>query len=563
MSETNNTDDGADDVEKLAGDDGDARGPEFVTRNSFKRSEVGSTGLIRYGDAVDEEWHRALKGRSGVRVLREMRDNDSTIGSSFYAMNATMRQVPWTAQPANHPRGAEAAEFLTSCFRDMTHTYSELLTEALSHVWFGWALFEKVYKLRVGATGDARTSSRYNDGRIGIRNIAIRAQETLDGWEFDEDGSILGMYQLAAPKFERVFLDMEDCILFRTELSKNNPEGRTILRNAYRPWFFLKRLEEIEAIGIERDLVGLPVMELPISYFGAKAPQDKIEARRNYGRLISQIRRNDQEGVVIPAELNTDGKPSGYKLSLLSTGGTRAINIEAAIQRKAKAIGQVMLTHFIFIGMDGVGTQAAAGSFIDVFNTALGSILDSIEETLDRSLTAELMTLNGYPVESWPRWKHGDIQKADARSLAETILKLVQANTLTPDSPLEDFLRSELRLPERNDEDLPRSKEELDAMTGEAEARGMETAQMAAESSAAASLVDLTSAMAALLEIGDKELLQATRLQYAAQLGVKPPAELAPELLEKPDPVPVVVPGQPAPAPGAKPAPPKPPAKPA
>lgn len=52
-------------------------------------------------------------------------------------------------------------------------------------------------------------------------------------------------------------------MLFRTESVKDNPEGRSILRNAYRSWYFKRRIQEIEAIGIERDLAGLPVIHAP------------------------------------------------------------------------------------------------------------------------------------------------------------------------------------------------------------------------------------------------------------------------------------------------------------
>ncbi|WP_155274431.1 hypothetical protein [Piscirickettsia salmonis] len=45
--------------------------------------------------------------------------------------------------------------------------------------------------------------------------------------------------------------------MFRTTSRKGNPEGRSILRNAYQPWYYKKNLESIESIGIERNLVGL------------------------------------------------------------------------------------------------------------------------------------------------------------------------------------------------------------------------------------------------------------------------------------------------------------------
>jgi hypothetical protein len=108
---------------------------------------------------------------------------------------------------------------------------------------------------------DGKTRSKYTDGKIGWRKMPIRSQETLQRWVFDESGGNMGMVQLAPPKYETTFLPIEKCLLFRSTTIKNNPEGRSFLRNAYRPWFYKKRLEEIEGIGIERDLAGLPVAQ--------------------------------------------------------------------------------------------------------------------------------------------------------------------------------------------------------------------------------------------------------------------------------------------------------------
>ena len=33
-----------------------------------------------------------------------------------------------------------------------------------------------------------------------------------------------------------------------------------MLRNSYRSWYYKKRLEEFESVGVERDLAGLPMV---------------------------------------------------------------------------------------------------------------------------------------------------------------------------------------------------------------------------------------------------------------------------------------------------------------
>ena len=93
--------------------------------------------------------------------------------------------------------------------------------------------------------------------------MPIRAQETLFRWVFDGTGGIKAMVQMAPPGYTQRVIPIEKSLLFRTGHPQGQPRGLAILRNAYRPWFFKKRLEEFEAIGVERDLAGMPVARCP------------------------------------------------------------------------------------------------------------------------------------------------------------------------------------------------------------------------------------------------------------------------------------------------------------
>ncbi len=474
--------------------------------------EIGTSGLIRYGDDISDEWLLAMQGTRGVRVIREMKDNDPTIGSSLYVMDSTVRKVPWRMDRApDHALAEEAAVFAEQCMADMSHTWQDFLGEAMSQVPFGWVLFEKVFKIRNGRSAKGTPSSKQSDGKLGIRKLAIRAQETCDGWAFDDEGGISGMYQVAAPLFKRVLIPIESAVLFRPQLAKNNPMGRSLLRNAYRPWFFLKRLEELEAIGIEREYVGLGKQELPLSYFDSNAPADKRAAILAYAKQLQQLRRNESDGMVCPTELDKDGKPTGFKFSLVTSGGARAMDITAAITRHRQSIGQVLLTTFIFLGMDKVGAQALSMDLTDLFAASLGSILDSIEETFDRFVMAELMELNGYPPEAWPRWRHGDVEKADITPLANALAKLVDSGLLTPDGTLEDYLRTEARLPEKDEsEEEPERGADLD---GDVDTSDVE---------------ELTTAIEKLMAAGDTEMANQLRDALAMKLGLPSPSPLQP-----------------------------------
>lgn len=400
---------------------------------------IGLPGFVRYGGRVYEEWHPRLQGQLGVRVYREMRDNDATIGAALNLTNNVLRQVPWHAEPADGSEEAKAwAEFLEDCLDDMQGTWEDFMSEVLSMLWFGWSLFEKTYKKR-------------GDGRIGVDSIEIRAQETLDDWLY-EGNDLVGFWQSASPLYQRVLIPIEKCILFRTESNKGSPEGRSLLRNAYRAWYFLKRLQELEAVGIERDLVGLPVIELPPAYLEANAPAEKKSARAAFERMIQQIRRNDHEGLLFPAELDREGKPTQFKLRLLASGGSRQIDVSTPIQRYQREIAMNFSTQFQMLGSAGSsGSWALSSDQTDMYGLSLGAILDSVEDTFNRFFVRELFALNGVPVELTPRFVHGDIERRDVSKFTESITSLVDAGVVTPDPSLEAHVREEVGLPPIDD----------------------------------------------------------------------------------------------------------------
>ena len=418
-----------------------------------KTGTLGKTGLEQYSGYVQEEFHDALRGRDGIRIYREMSRNDAVVGSVLYAITSLIQQTPWRAEPADRSEEAIAqAKFLTEVMNDMSHTWDEFLSECLSMVPYGWSYFEKVYKNRRGDSKSPKNRSRHNDGKLGIRKIAIRSQDSLDRWDFDSDGGINGMWQTAAPNYIPTFIPISKSVLFRIGVYKNNPEGSSLLRNAFRSWYFLKRLQEIEAVGIERDLVGLPVFEVPLEYLDENAEPGKKLMYEEFKKMIQQVRRNEHEGMVIPTELDEDGKPTGFKFRLASTGGSRAIDIHKSIVRYEQRIAMTMLASFIMMGLDKVGSFSLSDNITNIFATSLGAMLDSVEETFNRFVVEDIMKLNGVKQDLWPRWKHGDIEKPDLEKLGKFVANMSAIGAINSDPTLEDFIRELAGFPAKDEE---------------------------------------------------------------------------------------------------------------
>lgn len=418
-------------------------------------SEFGSTGLRHSGGTVFEEFLPTLRGRRGSRIYREMRDNDPVIGSILYAVEKVITRLDWRVDPfkdksadgETDPKDIEVSEFVDSCLNDMSESWDVTLSSILSMLVFGYSYHEIVYKIRGGDSKDPQRKSNYDDGKIGWRKFPIRAQETLWQWMFDEDGGIQGMIQ-SDPSASALVrpIPIEKALLFRMSNSKNNPEGRSLLRNAYRPWYYKHRIEEIEAIGIERDLAGLPIAYLPPEYLSSSASADQIQVRTAVEQIVQNVKRNEQEGLVFPLQYDQQGNKM-FDIALLSTGGSRQFDTDKIIQRYDQRIAMSVLSDFILLGHEQVGSFALGTQKMDLWTMAVDAIATSIAEVVNQHAIPRLMKLNNMDVSRLPVLVYGDVARVDVAEIADYVSKLANSGMIISDPNLEDYLREVGGLP--------------------------------------------------------------------------------------------------------------------
>jgi len=324
--------------------------------------------------------------------------------------------------------------------------------EILTFLVYGHSLHELVYKRRCGDSLDPSMRSKYIDGRIGWRKMPIRSQDTLYRWQFDENGGIQGAIQIAPPRYISTFLPVEKTLLFRTTTEKNNPEGQSLLRGAFRAWYMKKNIENIEAIGIERDLAGLPVMWVPPEILSPNASDQEKSLAAAMREVVTNIRRNSQEGIMLPLDYGPEGKPR-YDLKLLSSGGSRQFNTSEIINRWDQRIAMTMLADFLFLGQQAVGSFALVSSRTNLFSTALLSILDIAADIFNRYAVPRLFALNDFRLSDYPKLRHGDVGSVDLKELGDYISKLSGSGMpLFPNNELENYLLKAARVPNSNKE---------------------------------------------------------------------------------------------------------------
>lgn len=405
--------------------------------------ELGSSGLRRSGGTINEEFLAVLQGVKGFKVYREMRDNDPVIGAMLYAIDKVITRLEW------HVEGADerTATFVQECLDDMSDSWDATLQNILSMLVYGWSFHEVVYKIRGGLTDDPRTNSLYKDNRIGWRKWPVRAQETLQEWMIDPRGGIQGMIQIDPSAGGLHRIPIEKALLFRTTTNRNNPEGYSLLRNAYRPWFYKRRIEEIEAVGIERDLAGLPMAYVPPEYLMNTANPAQKAVLQSITNIVQNVKRNEQEGIVFPAAYDDQGNRI-FDLTLLSAPGGRQFDTGAVIQRYDQRIAMSLLSDFLLLGSDRVGSFALGTAKIDLWTLAVDSIAKSIAEVVNQFAIPRLLKLNAMRTDRMPQLTYGQVSSVELIDVADYVSKLVGVGAIMPDQGLEAHLRQLGDLPE-------------------------------------------------------------------------------------------------------------------
>lgn len=415
---------------------------------------VGLSGLVHQAGYVYEEFLPQLQGIRAIKVYKEMSSNDPIIASMLFAIDMFLRKVSWNVQKAGEDEKSEAdAKFLEECMNDMSGTWPDFISEVNSMLEQGWAYFEILYKRRTDEEKpDGTPNSKYNDGKIGWRKFDPRSQDSLDRWQFDDEGGTIGMWQRPAPDYQLRYIPMGKAMLFRTTSRKNNPEGKSVLRSAYRPWYFKKRIEEIEGIGIERDLAGLPMAEVPVKMLQADASDADKAMLRSIKDLVKNVRRDRQEGIIWPQQYDAQNNKT-YSFSLLSAGGTRQFDTNGIITRYEQRMAMTVLADFILTGHDSTGSFALATSKSGMFQAALGAWLDIIRDVINNYAVPRLFRLNGVKG-PYPTIEHEPVQQMSLNDLATMIAALAGAGAqLFPDTELENYLRKMMNLPLRDDKD--------------------------------------------------------------------------------------------------------------
>jgi len=190
----------------------------------------------------------------------------------------------------------------------------------------------------------------------------------------------------------------------------------------------LNNLQAIKAIAVERELAGIPVARIPSEYLSTSASTEQAGFVNNLQTILRDVKFNEQGYIILPSDTypDKDGAPTNIRLvdvELMSSNGSRNIDINPIISRYQHDIARSVLSEFLLLGTSG-GSYALSKSKTDLFLRALESYIQAVVDVLNKQLVESLWQLNGLDYSLMPTIVAGDVAPHDLREISSFLRNL-------------------------------------------------------------------------------------------------------------------------------------------
>lgn len=445
---------------------------DTVAKNSENKQapvprEIGTLGLKYVDGRILEDARKELQFPRSIQTFDEMSQNVA-IASALNAVNIIASRVPIYFEPYDQStRHVERAKFVEDClFKDMTHSFYDFLREALTINKYGFSIHEKVFRRRLRKKG-----SKYDDGKIGIQKLPIRAQASVDSWKFNEEVTELqGFYQKPSNDKryginikDKVYIPREDFLLFRTDPINGNPEGRSPLVACYEAWRKVQLLLEAEEIAAFKNLNGIPVLKIPAIYMSEDATPEHKQVYKTFKDGVTKLGIGEQQAIVIPSDRDENSSPY-FDFDVKSSTASNITALSGIIQTRTNEIYQCLFADVLQMGNERGGNSNLAQNKASMLNMLVEVRLKEIFDQINRDLIPHLFRWNKWDDTKTPQIKFGKLADLNFAEYAKAMqqLKATKLIAVTPENV--NFIAEVMQLPFRVP--LDATKEELDEILG-------------------------------------------------------------------------------------------------
>lgn len=377
--------------------------------------ELGYSSPSPWTAWTREERVGVLRDRVGIRTYYDMKRADGSVRGALRALKTPILSARWFVEPASQSAiDIKIAEFVAdNLFKRMNVPWSRTLEDMLLMCEYGYFPMEKVYKFD-------------SDGKVRIAKLAPRHPLDIREWIYDDNGGPDGLIMDYVPIegfTGDIFIPISKMVVFVLEQEGGDLRGISILRSAYKHYYYKDNLYKIDAIQKERHGIGVPIIRMPLGF----TDDDKSMAD-DLGR---NLRTNERAHITIP---------NNWEVEFAKLEGQPVDCMTSIKHHDDKIWGNILAPFY--------DDPDAKEDSMGLFYKSTRYIANTITDTINAHCIPQLVDYN-FARGGYPQLKARRIGEwEDIRTMSFAFRNFVGAGGIIPDDKLEAFLRVELDLPQ-------------------------------------------------------------------------------------------------------------------
>jgi hypothetical protein len=380
-----------------------------------------------------------------LRTYTSMVRDDVSVRVSLRAGKAPVLGAEWFIEPfSSDPQDLAIAEFVEfNLFGGMTTPWIKTLEQILKMFDYGNAVFEPVWEMREWSPQKSTTGANRKQYTM-LRKLSVRPNSTLGAWTYDDNGGPVSVQHTAVDannQTKQVDIPIEKMVVFVFDQEGGDLRGNSILRSAYRNWYYKDHLYKIDAIQKERHGIGIPDIELQPGYSKA----DKEAAHE----LGANLRTNEKAYIV---------RTPNLKIEFAKIQGQLVEPLRSA-EHHDTMIMKNILVQFLNLGT-GVessgGGRATGATAMDMFLKSMRFVAQGLVcDPINLYLIPNLVAYN-FPTDNFPKLKaRGVGEVKDLQMWTAAIRNLLANDAITIDEATEQWIRQQMDMPKLTTEWVP------------------------------------------------------------------------------------------------------------
>lgn len=374
----------------------------FWRRLTFQHYDPGRLELGLMEQLEGSEYDPRLRGRQGIITFTRMVREDSRLSAALSLIKEPIQAATWQikASDGSVQRFVEDNLGLSDTPKTQVE-WSQLLREQLTALELGFCLHELTFTHR--------------DEHEWLNQVAFRPQISIEKFVVEQD-RLASVHQITQFQPEKEIVILPASRLMYTAFARLGTDfwGQSVVRPAYRDWYFKEVLLLISMINAKR--YGVPV---PHAIASARVSRS---SRQQVSKMLSSLSLDQRSHIITGEESPTN---PDWKFDWFQPEGARQMENLPLLEYFDSNMVKALSILFLDLGSVSSGNRALGDTFADILYNSLEARCNLIAREVSRQLLTKLVEANFGP-SAWARLTWANLELHNMERFVEAFARLAE-----------------------------------------------------------------------------------------------------------------------------------------